>query len=68
MTYNRDRAIGCVIEYNSVIKAVKFIDSYGTIPPNASDHLRRALKAVYGRQVYNYLLHHRPKLRLVRSR
>lgn len=63
--YNHDRAIGCCIGYNSVIKAVRYIDQHERIPPSASAHLRRVLKAIYGRQLYNVYRTKRPKLRLV---
>jgi hypothetical protein len=58
MAYNRDRAIGCRIAYNAEIKAVKYIDRHDHIDPKASEHLRRVLKAIYGRGS------HRLKLRL----
>ncbi|BBB97114.1 MULTISPECIES: hypothetical protein [Bradyrhizobium] len=63
--YNIDRAIGCRIGYNTVIKAVRYVDEHERIPPWASQPLRRVLKAIYGKQVYNAYRTKRPKLRLV---
>jgi len=63
--YNSERAIGCVIGYNAVIKAIRYVDSYEQIPPRASQHLRRVLEEVYGRKMYKYYSHRRAKLRLV---
>jgi hypothetical protein len=65
MSYNTDRAIGCRIGYNAVIKAVRFVDKYEQIPPNSKEPLRRVLKEIYGPRLYNYYLHRRGKLRLV---
>jgi hypothetical protein len=64
--YNLDRAIGCRIGYNSVVKAVRYIEKHQQIPPTASDHLRRVLKTIYGRDMYNYYRGRRPRrLRVV---
>jgi hypothetical protein len=68
MAYDHERAIGCVIGYNAVIKAIKFVEANEIIPPYASAHLRRVLKTVYGRETYNYYLHRRRKPKLVRAR
>ena len=65
MSYNSERAIGCSIGYNAVIKAIRFVDKNKQIPPASSAHLRRVLKEVYGRDVYNYYRHCRTKLRRV---
>ena len=65
MSYNRERAIGCVVGYNAVIKALRYVDAHEQIPPHASQHLRRVLQEVYGRKMFNYYSHRRAKLRLV---
>jgi hypothetical protein len=46
--YNHDRAIGCRIGYNMVIRAVGYVEKYEQIPPRASQPLRDALKVIYG--------------------
>jgi hypothetical protein len=66
MAYNQERAIGCVIGYNTVIKAVRYVEKHEHIDPNASQHVRRVLKVIYGRELYNYYRHRRPKLRVAR--
>ncbi len=63
--YNRGRAIGCVIGYTTIIKAVRYIGSYQQIPSWASAHARRVLKVIYGRAQYNSYRHRPPKLRRV---
>lgn len=68
MSYNHDRAVGCVIGYNTVIKALRYVEKYEQIPPWASTHVRRVLKVVYGREWYSVYRHNRPKLRLVSTR
>lgn len=67
MVNNRDRAAGCVMGYNTVIKAVKYVDRYDRIDPTASWHIRRVLKVIYGEKLYNYYCYRgrRPTLRLV---
>ncbi len=67
MSYNIDRAIGCVIGFNCVIKAVHYVEEHERIPPSASGHLRRVLKAIYGKQMYSYYSHRRAKLRVAAS-
>lgn len=54
MAFNQDRAAGCIIGYNSIIKAVKYVDLNNRIDPNASRHVLRVLKVIYGRELYNY--------------
>jgi hypothetical protein len=66
MPYNHDRAVGCRIGYNAVIKAVKYVEKHNRIPPTASHHLRRVLKVIYGRDMYNYYRNRRATLRVVR--
>lgn len=66
--YNHDRAAGCVIGYNNVIKAVRYVEEYKQIPPWASQHLRRVLRTIYGVSVYNYYRSRAPTLRVVNSR
>jgi hypothetical protein len=69
MAYNQDRAIGCRIGYNAVVKAVRYIEEHDYIDPKASAHLRGVLKVIYGKKLYNYYRSRRPKkLRLVRYR
>jgi hypothetical protein len=67
MSYNQDRAIGCVIGFNTVIKAVRYVEKRDHIDPKASDQLRRVLKVIYGRELYNYYRYRHPKIRLVRK-
>lgn len=55
MLYNYDRAIGCRIGYNAVIKAVKYVRKHGHIDPRTSRNLRRVLRAIYGRERYRRL-------------
>lgn len=64
MGYNHDRAVGCVIGYNTVIKAVRYVEKHGHIDPTASHHVRRVLKVIYGKELYSYYRYRRPKLRL----
>ena len=66
MVSNQDRAIGCLIGYNAVIKAVRYIERYDSIDPNSSKHLRRVLKTIYGKELYNYYRSQRRKLRVVK--
>lgn len=67
MVYNQDRAIGCRIGYNAVIKAVRYIDEHNYMDPKASVHLRGVLRAIYGEELYKYYRSRRPKkLRLVK--
>jgi hypothetical protein len=66
MAYNQDRAIGCVIGFNTVIKAVRYVEKHDHIDPMASVHLRRVLKVIYGNELYSYYRHQRPKLRVIR--
>jgi hypothetical protein len=63
--YNYDQAVGCAKGYNTVIKAVRYVDSHQQIPPWASKSLRRVLKEVYGRAAYKAYRNKRPKLRAV---
>lgn len=65
MAYNHDRAVGCVIGYNTIIKAVRYVEKHDHIDSSASKHVRRVLKVIYGRELYNYYRHRRPKLQLV---
>jgi hypothetical protein len=65
MACNHDRAIGCVIGFNTIIKAVRYVEKHDHIDPKASRHVRQVLKAIYGKELYNYYRHRRPKLRLV---
>ena len=65
--YNHDRAIGCAIGYNSVIKAVRYVDQHQQIPPWASYQLRRVLSEIYRKALYNAYRTGPPKLRVVRS-
>ena len=67
MSYNHDRAVGCVIGYNNVIKAVRYVDCHQQIPPLASYRLRRVLKEIYGEAVYHAYRTGPPKLRVVSS-
>lgn len=53
MAYNHDRATGCRIGYNSIIKAVKYVKKHGQIDPRASRHVRRVLKVIYGDKRYH---------------
>ena len=66
MSYNIDRAIGCCIGYNAVIKAVRYVEKHQRIPPSSA-RLRHVLKVIYGRNMYNYYLSRttRMSLRLV---
>jgi len=66
MAYNYERAIGCRIGYNAVIKAIRFVEEKQQIPPSSSADLRRVLKEVFGHEMYNYYRHRRAKLRSVR--
>lgn len=66
MPYNPDRAKGCCIGYNAVIKAVRYVDRHQRIPAWASDRLRHVLRAIYGKALYNAYRTARPKLRVVR--
>ena len=63
MAYNRERAVGCRIGYNSVIKAVKYINSKERVPSNSSIYLRRVLKVIYGDELYTRYRHHRANKR-----
>lgn len=63
MAYNRDRAVGCRIGYNAVIKAVKYIDSKERIPSDSSIYLRRVLKIIYGDELYTRYRRHRANRR-----
>ncbi len=66
--YNHDRAIGCRVGYNTVIKAVRYVDAYQQIPPWASSHLRQVLKEIYGYAAYNAYRTGPPKLKIVSRR
>ena len=52
MSHNKERAIGCIIGYNSVIKSVKYFEEHNNIDPRASRPLRRVLEAIYGQKTY----------------
>ncbi|MBV9783706.1 MAG: hypothetical protein JO264_07780 [Acidisphaera sp.] len=66
MAYNHDRAVGCMIGFNTIIKAVRYVEEHDHIDPRASQHVRRVLKVIYGRELYSYYRHRRPRLRLAR--
>jgi hypothetical protein len=51
MAYNHDRAIGCVIGFNAVTKAVRYVEKHDHIDPRSSQHVRRVFKVIYGKVI-----------------
>lgn len=65
MPYSRERAIGCRIGYNAVIKALRYVEDNDRIPPHASTPLRQVLQEIYGGKMYQYYSHRPARLRRV---